>query len=358
MNGDGNMKIISLSLENYKAFKELEFQIDGNNVVLFGINGAGKSSILQGINSIFSRIINNIVGKQFRQNINIDVDDVRIGSRKTRLSAEFQFDDEILPFGFSFDSITKNRAANRKQLATFSDHYEEYYFENENPNVVMPIFVSYAVNRSVLDVPLRIRTKHNFNRLEAYRNAVEPRIDFRTFFEWFRNQSDVENQEKVARRSFEYSNSVMNAVRQAINNMIPEFTNLQIERTPLRMVVENRGQTLEINQLSDGQKCLLAMIGDLVRRLALANPNLENPLMGTGIVLIDEIELHLHPAWQRKVVSVLHETFPNVQFIVSTQSPQVLGELPESFSVYRVMQECENEKPYSYIELMEKGEYL
>ena len=358
MNGDGNMKIISLSLENYKAFKELEFQIDGNNVVLFGINGAGKSSILQGINSIFSRIINNIVGKQFRQNINIDVDDVRIGSRKTRLSAEFQFDDEILPFGFSFDSITKNRTANRKQLATFSDHYEEYYFENENPNVVMPIFVSYAVNRSVLDIPLQIRTKHNFNRLEAYRNAVEPRIDFRTFFEWFRNQSDIENQEKVTRRNFEYSNSVMNAVRQAINNMIPEFTNLQIERTPLRMVVENRGQTLEINQLSDGQKCLLAMIGDLVRRLALANPNLENPLMGTGIVLIDEIELHLHPAWQRKVVSVLHETFPNVQFIVSTHSPQVLGELPKTFSVYRVMQERENEKPYSYIELMEKGEYL
>lgn len=67
--------------------------------------------------------------------------------------------------------------------------------------------------------------------------------------------------------------------------------------------------------MSDGEKCTMALLGDLARRLTLANPTLENPLLGKGIVLIDEIELHMHPSWQRKILSTLKNTFPNVQFM-------------------------------------------
>lgn len=108
------------------------------------------------------------------------------------------------------------------------------------------------------------------------------------------------------------------------------------------MIVTKGKQSLEVSQLSNGEKVTLAMIGDLARRLALANPSLENPLEGEGIVLIDEIELHLHPAWQREIINRLESTFPNIQFILSTHSPQVLGELSDA-QIFFVTQEKDGE---------------
>ena len=81
------------------------------------------------------------------------------------------------------------------------------------------------------------------------------------------------------------------------------------------------------------------MIGDLARRLALANPEKKNPLEGSGIALIDEVELHMHPKWQRKIIPMLSETFPNIQFIITTHSPQVLGELDDNINVFLINQE-------------------
>ena len=113
----------------------------------------------------------------------------------------------------------------------------------------------------------------------------------------------------------------------------------------MRMVVDKSGKEIRVDLLSDGEKCTLAMFGDLARRLALANPGLENPLEGEGIVLIDEIELHMHPSWQRKVLGVLRRTFPNIQFIITTHSPQILGEADDSYNIYVLTEtdhaECE-----------------
>jgi predicted ATP-binding protein involved in virulence len=102
---------------------------------------------------------------------------------------------------------------------------------------------------------------------------------------------------------------------------------LRVQRSPLRMTVTKDNEQLIINQLSDGQKCLMAMVGDLARRIAIANPGLSDPLQGTGVVLIDEIELHLHPGWQYEIIPALTRTFPNCQFIVTTHSPIVLSQV-------------------------------
>jgi predicted ATP-binding protein involved in virulence len=90
------------------------------------------------------------------------------------------------------------------------------------------------------------------------------------------------------------------------------------------MEIEKQGEVIKVNQLSDGEKCSIALVSDLARRLAIANPQGENPLAGSGIVLIDEIDLHLHPLWQRTIVPKLIEIFPNCQFMISTHSPHVL----------------------------------
>ena len=111
--------------------------------------------------------------------------------------------------------------------------------------------------------------------------------------------------------------------------MLPEISNPRIELNPLRFVVSQKseeGQTekLSLNQLSGGYRIVLALAADLARRMAQGNPHLNDPLQSEAIVLIDEIELHLHPAWQQRILSDLMRTFPNAQFIVTTHSPQVL----------------------------------
>ena len=82
-----------------------------------------------------------------------------------------------------------------------------------------------------------------------------------------------------------------------------------------------------MEQLSDGEKGFITLIGDIARRLAIANPESKNPLLGEGIILIDEIELHLHPSWQIEIIPQLRDTFPNCQFIIITHSPLVLSSI-------------------------------
>ena len=117
--------------------------------------------------------------------------------------------------------------------------------------------------------------------------------------------------------------------------MLNDCTNIKVARKPrLRMKVEKNGINLDVSQLSDGEKCTMTLFGDLARRLCIANPRLDDPLKGDGVVLIDEIELHMHPSWQRMVLPKLQETFPNIQFIITTHSPIVLSEVDDRFNVY------------------------
>lgn len=106
------------------------------------------------------------------------------------------------------------------------------------------------------------------------------------------------------------------------------------------MVVDKAGEVFAFNQLSEGERSLLAMVADIARRLAIANVG-PDPLAGAGIVMIDEIELHLHPKWQAEVLDRLLGVFPSLQFIVTTHSPLVLTDVKaeqvrvfEGFKVY------------------------
>lgn len=103
----------------------------------------------------------------------------------------------------------------------------------------------------------------------------------------------------------------LTAFNRVLSNFLNGFSDVAVEERPLRLTVRKDGARLSLQQLSDGERAFIAMLGDLVRRLALANPELANPLEGHGVVLIDELELHLHPRWQREVVDKLRTSFPN-----------------------------------------------
>jgi predicted ATP-binding protein involved in virulence len=108
---------------------------------------------------------------------------------------------------------------------------------------------------------------------------------------------------------------------------LPNFTNLRVKRQPREeFIVDKNGQQISLSKLSHGEKMTIAMIGDIAKKLS--SINLNNPLNGRGVVIIDEIEQHLHPAWQRTIIPNLRRTFPNIQFILTTHSPQVLSNVP------------------------------
>ena len=219
----------------------------------------------------------------------------------------------------------------RTNYGLFKEKFKELYLSSDDTG--MPIFVHYGTNRAVLDIPDRIRVKHNFDKLSAIERAIDQQLDFRAFFEWYRDKEADEILRAREYENYEYNDPALTCVRRAIEAMIGNVSGLRIKRNPVRMVVDKSGKEICVDMLSDGEKCTLALLGDLARRLVLANPNAENPLEGEGIVLIDEIELHMHPSWQRRILHVLREVFPNIQFIVTTHSPQVLGEVNDEYVI-------------------------
>lgn len=121
--------------------------------------------------------------------------------------------------------------------------------------------------------------------------------------------------------------SSLSLVFEAINIFMPDLDRMHLDYTgeyiDLKMY---KGQSpISVLHLSQGEKSLMALVGDIARRLIMLNPGRDNPLEGRGIVMIDEIDLHLHPEWQQKVVGRLQKTFPNIQLILTTHSPQVLS---------------------------------
>ena len=107
----------------------------------------------------------------------------------------------------------------------------------------MPVFVNYGVNRSVIKVPLDVPNKEEFKKLNAFDKAIESKIDFKTLFKWFRNQEDVENQERV-RGDSSYEDRSLKAVKKAMLAMLDGFEDIHIERIPLAMIVKKAFERL------------------------------------------------------------------------------------------------------------------
>ena len=318
------MKIKKFELRNYRGAEHLTLDFEEKATVLAGVNGSGKTGILEALAIMLSRLIGRICSSSGTGRFFTEAD-VRNGASEMAADMEISFSGRAIDWRVSKAAKKTKRQTitNLEKLRTLAEDVREELETGERRS--LPVAVYYSVNRSVLDVPLRIRKKHPFDQLAAYEAALDgKRNDFRLFFEWFRNREDYENE--VLRDRAGFVDPQLNAVRQAIERFTG-FTKIRVRRSPLRMEVLKNGETFDVRQLSDGEKCLLALVGDLARRLAIANPSENEPLRGSGVVLVDELDLHLHPAWQRDSLAKLTSVFPNCQFIVTTHSPQILGEV-------------------------------
>ena len=121
----------------------------------------------------------------------------------------------------------------------------------------------------------------------------------------------------------------LDAFEIVVSRFLPGYSNLRPHHTEEHQLLIDRDETtVAVTKMSSGERGVLALVLDLTRRLVQANPELKDPVAESeAVVLIDELELHLHPKWQRQIVRKLETTFPRCQFIATTHSPQVIGEL-------------------------------
>lgn len=316
------MIIKRLNYTNYRGLKSGSIDFDARLTVVAGKNGSGKSSVLQAVATAVSWIVARIKSEK---GVGQYIDDLSVtnGHQNAQIIAEFDEFGEVSIPNKAKSGLPKRFAIDLNALRSYSNNIREQLDET-NLKSSVPVFALYGVKRAVIDIPLRIRNTEE-HMLETYKDCLNGAAKFRDFFMWFRNQEDLENEIRLDEGNENFSSRELGAFRRAMQNFMPEYTNVRVRRKPLRMTVKKEGEELNVAQLSDGEKIYLALIGDLCRRLVLANPTLEDPLKGKGIVMIDEVDLHLHPKWQGEIAERLTNVFENIQFIITTHSSQVIN---------------------------------
>ncbi|MFZ6750084.1 AAA family ATPase [Undibacterium sp. Ren11W] len=351
------MKITRLTLDNFRSHNRLDISFERDITVIGGDNGLGKTSILDAIAQLLGYLLQRLPGVP---GLGTRRSDLRI-QNNGKLAPAFriwgQFDIETeckaledqpnLPYSIDVSrsvardltSATRTEFASshppvgRLGLAPFTRLADALTgAENEGKPYLVPLIVYYGTSRAVFDTPLRRRNfKVAFARFDSLNGSLNSKANFKRVFEWFHAKEAEENREQKRQRSFDYQDPELEVVRKAIEAFFPKFKSPRTLLRPLRFVVDqqlNARQkiTFDLDQLSDGYRTTLAMIVDLACRLVEANPpsNTNDPLKCEAIVLIDEVDLHLHPSWQQTILTDLRRVFPNAQFIVTTHSPQVL----------------------------------
>lgn len=342
------MKLESISLAHCGGFEQLDIAFEPDVTLIAGVNGVGKSTVLHALTVLLSRAMPEFTPSRSTPLYFID-DDIHGDKASLEVSARIQIDGQTINIG-----VQRLRAADEKGdrfmllrqaeatiaatdfaqalgARTLTGELEAGIKETRAALASLksaahpPLAVYFSPKRQLPGQPRSLPEAKPFDPSIAYGRALHEReVELREFMHWFRTQ------EKLGAASEPRRLRVLAALRSVISELVPEFSNLRIQEHPrLGFVVDKRGQPFFLHQLSDGERGLLALVFDLTRRLAIANPDSDNPIAeGVALVFIDEIELHLHPKWQRDVLQRLREIFKACQFVVTTHSPLVLGEVP------------------------------
>ena len=336
------MRIRELTLRNFQVYAEHPtFKFSDRFTVVAGINGRGKTALLDGLALLCSRFLP-LVSSAHSRYRTITPSEVHLGTVSAELGMKVNCAGIPIEYKLSYDK-ERRQIKTTKLPAAVKREVRNAYGNPTRADDAMPLAVYYTTDRAGYRLPRKLPIEVPRGQAAAYTGALFNRtVNFRDFMVRYRSAATLERTERADNPNYLGDRAVV-AISRALTTFLGGFENLRVQEEPLRLLVDKAGVALDLSQLSDGERSFLALICDLGRRLALANPLLDKPLHGAGVVLIDELELHLHPKWQREVSEKLRRTFPNIQFIATTHSPFVIqalqsGELinldPKEFGEY------------------------
>jgi len=341
------MKINHLDLSNYKGFKETSIDFDDDFNLIVGENGSGKSSLLDALAVAAGSFLLGVKGYDSRH---IRDEDVRIEYSKqsenpvplpqypVSVAAKGSISDPEALHGkwgleWKREIYGKGGKTTSKDARALKELAEKIVQKvQDDQRVTLPLIAYYGAGRLWIptkemlpndNIPSALR---NPVRLEAYTFCIDPRIKFSEIFNWLANEKYISLEQG-------HENATFKAAKDAMRRCVDNCNYLDYSVKDKNLLVEYGGKgRLPFNLLSDGQRSMLAVVADIAIKAAVLNPHHGEAVLQetSGVVLLDEIDLHLHPKWQRQVVSNLKNIFPKIQFFASTHSPQVIGETPAS----------------------------
>lgn len=358
------MRLNKLSLKNYRGFKQFEIDFEPDITVLVANNGQGKTTILNACRIAIWTYLSgfDLAHTENDAQLTVQVDDIHFHKMSTsdwahQVPATIEVSGNYgeytdVTWAQSLDSTAPGSQTRDNDgasaLKAWTKLLQSQVRDPQLPPLDLPVFAYYDTDRSwsqqrahiSLDPTRHADTGSDFYvRTFAYRDCLKSAPSYATFEEWFEaifishRETQITNKEAgLAEDAPSIWQDSIKVVQQAIDSLLKKHTgwhSLEYSVSHEKSLILRNDQqlTLKVSQLSDGIRNILGMIGDLAFRCIKINPHLGSraALDAHGVVLIDEIDMHLHPGWQQQVVSQLREAFPKIQFIVTTHSQQVLS---------------------------------
>ncbi len=365
------MRIDRLELKNFKKFDNATFEFTrpisappnaGSFHVLIGENGTGKTTILDAVAVALGvwleKVPDSLLANSHRR---LKKEDKRLIGTLQGDRVQFQHVQETMlvqATGAILDQtnatwgqsllVGRTKVSNVASKDVLAKIWSAYESISRGEHVLLPIICYYGAGRAWLAHNERNKAKAKSNgpanRWEAFYDCLNERIRVSDLARWFRGEHiAMGNQQGRYRPGFE-------VVRRAVLACIPEADRIWYDSDSEEIALSINGNAQPFGNLSAGQRVMLALVADLAIRMVTQNNNLvPSDVLGPedepvprvlaqtpGVVLIDELDVHLHPKWQRQVSGDLKRIFPRIQFITTTHSPQVIGGV-EPWEIVRLL---------------------
>ncbi len=340
------LKINELYLDNYRAFEDFTIRFDEQLTVLVATNGKGKTAILDAIAVAFGTFVNATGLARGKAFLREDV--LQFTPRNTlvktveekyplTLRAKGSIDNQDIDWS---REIKKPKAStttkDTKQLINYGTMIRELVTQNKDNT--LPLISYYGTGRLWAQKRITKSNKQSeTSRLSGYIDCLDSLSNYKAFKSWYEYICKSELEMKIEAIEKESKNpphnefeDIRKALQEAVNEVIHNnsgWKNIVYRQKAKAIIMEHSEHgELSVTQLSDGIRSMIGLVADIAYRTIKLNPHLKNaPKETSGIILIDEIDMHLHPKWQQTVLPDMMKAFPKMQFIVTTHSPQVLS---------------------------------
>ena len=355
------MYLSNIHIENFKGIKNADFDFDRTVNIIIGDNGTGKTSVLEAIVVALGGFLSGIDGVN---TIHFSKDEIRRenqltgrGSNNIVYKTPIRVDvclelcvhnhgkTELHPFKF-----TRQKKSIKSARSTVEprDICREAQWMAEDRQAVLPV-ISYQsfsrVSNQKKDKWENPFSKEDYSRAVGYVDCLEEAANEKMLANWCKKMEQVSWQQEKPVLEYE-------AVKKAVSDFMTFMQGgsrilVSYDKRTEELVYSDGEELLPIRLLSSGFRNLLGMVFDIAYRMAVLNPDLLGSITEEtpGIVLIDEIDMHLHPNWQWKVVDALKNTFPKVQFIATTHSPIILASCKEEKLITLQLEDLFLDKP-------------